>query len=108
MPKLIVSHRYFPVPVSLRTALKTFLKMLLRLKLLRLRRICDSDEKFEESSVQYQKYLVARDYKLSKVKKQFSDVRNISREEARRPKYNNNFSALCNLITQYNPLLPSI
>ena len=74
---------------------------------LRLRRICDSDDKFDERSVQYQKYLVARDYKPSKVKKQFSDVRNISREEARRPK-NNNFSASCNLITQYNPLLPNI
>ena len=73
-----------------------------------LRRICDSDDKFEERSVQYQKYLVARDYKPSKVKKQFSDVRNISREEARRPKNNNNFSASCNLITQYNPLLPNI
>ena len=73
-----------------------------------LRRICDSDDKFEERSVQYQKYLVARDYKPSKVKKQFSDVRNISREEARRPKNNNNFSAPCNLITQYNPLLPNI
>ena len=75
---------------------------------LRLRKTCDSDGKFEERSVQYQKYLVARDYKPSKVKKQFSDVRNISREEARRPKNNNNFSASCNLITQYNPLLPNI
>ena len=75
---------------------------------LQLRRICDSDDKFEERSVQYQKYLVARDYKPSKVKKQFSDVRNISREEARRPKNNNNISASCNLITQYNPLLPNI
>ena len=37
---------------------------------LRLRRICDSDEKFEGLSIQYQKYLVARDYKPSKVKKQ--------------------------------------
>ena len=64
---------------------------------LQLRRICDSDDQFEEHSVQYQKYLVARDYKPSKVKKQFSDVRNISREEARRPKNNNNFSASCNL-----------
>ena len=50
---------------------------------------------------------MSRDYKSSKVKKQFSDVRNISREGARRPK-NNNFLASCNLITQYNPLLPNI
>ena len=72
---------------------------------MRLRRVCDSDDKFEERSVQYQKYLVARDYKPSKF---FSDVRNISKEEARRPKNNNNFSASCNLITQYNLLLLNI
>ena len=42
-----------------------------------LRRICYSDKKFDERSVQYQKYLLARDYKASKVKKEFSDVRNI-------------------------------
>ena len=75
---------------------------------LRLRTICDYDDKFEECSVPYQKYSVARDYKPSKVKKQFFDVRNISMEEARRPKNNNNFSASCNLITQYNPLLSNI
>ena len=76
---------------------------------LRLRRICESDDKFEERSGQYQKYLVARDWKPSKVKTQFSEVTNISREEAIRPKNNsNNFSASCNVITQYNPLLPNI
>ena len=58
--------------------------------------------------VQCQKSLVVRDYKPSKVKKKhFSNFSSISREEARRPKYNNNFSASCNLITQYNPLLPN-
>ena len=36
-----------------------------------LRRICDSDDKFEERSVQYRKYLAARDYKPSKVKNIF-------------------------------------
>ena len=71
---------------------------------LRLRRVCYSDDKFEEWCVQYQKYLVVI-YKPSKVKKQFSNVKNISSEEARRPKINNNFSASCSLITQYNPLL---
>ena len=63
---------------------------------------------FEKRSVQYQKYLVAKDYKPSKIKKQFSDVRDISREEARKPKNNYNFSVSCNLFTQYNPLLPNI
>ena len=58
--------------------------------------------------IQYQKYLVARVINLIKLKKKNSDVRNISREEARRPNNNNNCSASCNLITQYNPLLPNI
>ena len=75
---------------------------------LRLRRICDSDNKFEKRSAEYQKYLIAKDYKPTKVKKQFSDVRNISREETRRPKIKSNFSTTCNLITQYNPMLPNI
>ena len=75
---------------------------------LRLRRIYDSDNKFEKRSAEYQKYLIAKDYKPTKVKKQFSDVRNISREETRRPKIKSNFSTTCNLITQYNPMLPNI
>ena len=75
---------------------------------LRLRRICDSDSKFEKRYEEYQKYLIDIDYKPNKVKKQFSDVRNTSKEEARRPKTKSNFSTSCNLITQYNPMLPNI
>ena len=41
---------------------------------LRLRRIFDSNDKFEESSVQHQAYLVVRDYKPCKFRKQFSDI----------------------------------
>ena len=54
---------------------------------------------FCKYSDQYQKYLVAIDYKPCQVKKQFSDVRKIPSEEARRPKHNNNFLASCSLIT---------
>ena len=36
---------------------------------LRLRRICDSDSKFWKCSAEYQRYLIARDYKPCKVKK---------------------------------------
>ena len=36
---------------------------------LRLRRICDSDEKFNKRSEEYQNYFIARDYKPNKVKK---------------------------------------
>ena len=76
---------------------------------LRLRRICDSDDKFEKRSKEYQNYFIARDYKRRKVRKQFSDIRNISREEAGQPKtQNERFSASCNLIMQYNPVLPNI
>ena len=37
---------------------------------LRLRLICDSDEKFDIRSDEYQNYLIARDYIISLVKKQ--------------------------------------
>ena len=72
--------------------------------LISLKRIYVSNSKCEKRSAEYQKYLIALDYKPSKVKKQFSDVRNISIEKTRIP----NFSTLCNLITQYNPMLPNI
>ena len=72
-----------------------------------LRRILNSGSKFEKHSAKYQKYLIARYYKPSKVKKQFS-VRNISREEARWPKTKSMFSTSCNLVTQYNPVIPNI
>ena len=48
---------------------------------MRLRRISDSDNKSEKRSKEYQNYFNARDYKPSKVGKQFLDIRNISREE---------------------------
>ena len=44
---------------------------------LHLRRICDSDKKFEKHSKEKQKYLIARDYKPVKVKKKkFSNIKN--------------------------------
>ena len=46
---------------------------------LRFRKIYDSDGKFQERSVQYQKVLVLRDYEPSKGKK--NNARNISRDE---------------------------
>ena len=52
--------------------------------------------------------LVARDYKPGKVKNHFCDIKSISSEEARKPKNNKTFSALCKLITQYNKLIPNI
>ena len=71
---------------------------------LRLRRICDSDEKFEKHSAEYQNYLVARESQ-----KHFSDIKKFTREEARTPKLiKTTFYTSCNLITQYNLLLPNL
>ena len=41
---------------------------------LRLRRIYDTDEKFNSSSIEYKNYLIARDYKPSIVNKHFGHV----------------------------------
>ena len=49
---------------------------------LRLRRICDSDEKCDERSEEYQKYLISRDYQPVSVKMQFEEVKKLSRSEA--------------------------
>ena len=76
---------------------------------LRLRRICDSDEKFEKHSAEYQNYLIARDYKPGKVKKQFSDIKKLTRKEARKPKLlKTTFSTSFNLITQCDLLFPNL
>ena len=50
-----------------------------------------------EISVQY--LLVTRDYKPSEVRKLFSNASNISKEDTRNPKNSNNFSTLCNFIS---------
>ena len=42
---------------------------------LRLRRVRDSDDKFEKCNFHYQKYLFVGDFKTIKVKEQFSDAR---------------------------------
>ena len=56
---------------------------------LRRRRICDSDEKFEKHSAEYQNYLIARDCKPGKVKKnQFSDIKKLTRIEKRQESIN--------------------
>ena len=74
---------------------------------LRLKRICDTDEKFDYRSLEYQNYLIAREYNPSLVKKQFSSVRNISRNDSRQVK-RKNLKQNCNLITVYNPLLSNL
>ena len=75
---------------------------------LHLRRIGDSDSKFKKVSAKKQKHSISRDYKPSKVKNDFSNATNISKEQAIRPKTKTIFSTLCNLITQYCTMLPNI
>ena len=49
------------------------------------------------------------DKKAGKVKKRFSDIKNLTREEAKKPELQNaTFSTSCSLITQYNSLLPNL
>ena len=49
------------------------------------------------------------DKKAGKVKKQFSDIKNLTREEAKKPELQKTtFSTSSNLITQYNSLLPNL
>ena len=74
---------------------------------LRLRRICDSDGKFDMRSDEYQNYLIARDYIISLVKKQLHSVRSISRSDARQVKREVTQESF-NLVTVYNPLLNNL
>ena len=55
---------------------------------LRLRRICDTDEKFNSRSIEYKNYLIGRDYKPSIVKKRFPHVPTLSRQQARQKSTN--------------------
>ena len=52
---------------------------------LRLRIICDSDEKYDKRSEDYQKYLRTRDYQLGSLERQFEEVKKLSRSETQRP-----------------------
>ena len=51
---------------------------------LRLRRICDSDEKFKHRSEEYKRYLIVRDYHPELVDKQFQKVEMTSRHNTRK------------------------
>ena len=51
---------------------------------LRLRRICDSDEKLKHWSEKYKNYLIARDYHPGLVDKRFRKVEMTSRHNARK------------------------
>ena len=75
---------------------------------LRLRRICDTDEKFESRANENKQYLIARDYKPSLVDKQFQEVSKITRTEATAKRPKNNQVSKIKFLTTYNPGLPKI
>ena len=66
-----------------------------------LRRVCDSDEKFDIRSSEYQNYLIARYCNPTLVKKRFHSVRNMSRSEARQVKPKSHRSV-------YNPIIKNL
>ena len=80
----------------------------LRAIALRLRRICDTDKKFESRANEYKQYLLARHYKPSLVDKHFQEVSKITRTEARAKRPKNNQVSKIKILTTYNPSLPKI
>ena len=50
---------------------------------LRLRRICSTDEEFNERSKEYKAYLVARGHNSASVLKEFDRTANLTRTQAR-------------------------
>ena len=77
---------------------------------LRLRRICDTDEKFNSRSIEYKIYLIARDYKPYIAKKHFARVSTLSRQQARQKPTNpkSQVSKNVRLILKYNPRLADL
>ena len=75
---------------------------------LRLRRICDTDEKFESHANEYKQYLLAQYYKPSLVDKQFQKVSKITKPEAREKRPKNNQVSKIKFLMTYNPSLPKI
>ena len=75
---------------------------------LRLRSICDTDEKFNSSSREYKNYLIVRDYKPSIVKKYFMPASTLSRQQARQKSTNRKSQVSKNvrLVMKCNSRLP--
>ena len=71
-----------------------------------LRNIRNADEKCDKRAEEYQKYITARYYQPAR--KQFDDVRNLSRSEARTTKAKSNEVRKVSFFTTYNPSLPNM
>ena len=68
----------------------------------------DDDVTFDKRSSEYQNYLITREHKPSKVKRQFSEVRNKTRAEARTKQEKRDKVSNVKFIITYNPALPNI
>ena len=75
---------------------------------LSIRRICDNDEIFAARSKEYGNYLIARGYNTTLVKKQFTEVSNIARVDARKKTEKKNTLSKVKFITTYNPSIPDV
>ena len=75
---------------------------------LRLRHICDSDEKYEKRSNEYQNYLIARNYSPSLVVKQSQKASQISRDDARKTHSKVLGTGSVRCVMPYNGILQSI
>ena len=76
---------------------------------LRLRRICSTDEEFNNKSKEYKAYLIGRGHKLKNVEKSFNVALNMSRQQSRIKKMKSTNSeneiVFCR---KYNPQGPNI
>ena len=75
-----------------------------------LRRIWDTNEKFDSRSIEYKNYLIARDYNPSIGNKYFAHVSTLSRQQVRQKSTNRKSEVNKNgkLIMKYNPRLPDL
>ena len=73
---------------------------------LRLRRICVTDEKYNQRSSEYQNYLIDRKYNPTLIKKQFEQVGKMTRTQARASKQKPNQVRKINFFTSYSLSLP--
>ena len=74
---------------------------------LRLSGICNTNEKYNQCSSEYQNYLIGREYNPTLVKKQFEEVGNMTRTHVRASKWKPNQVRKISLIKKHLPLLDS-
>ena len=77
---------------------------------LRLRRICSTDEEFNERSKEYKAYLAARGHNPASVLKEFGRTANLTRTQARVKRSDNRDKPkrLTTFVAEYNPRWPNI